>query len=264
MAGVNRRRIVAGNWKMHGDREALGELAAGLATLPAAQAESMPEVVVFPPYPYLSTVNRVLEERKREGGIAVQVGAQDVSAHPGGAHTGEVSASMLADCGCSHVLVGHSERRASCGETDELVAGKFARAWSAALAPVLCVGETLSERNAGRTAEVVLRQLGAVLDRCGAAGFAKAVLAYEPVWAIGTGHTATPGQAQEVHAVLRGAIARADAKIAAGLRILYGGSVKGSNAAALFAQPDIDGGLVGGASLDLKDFWRIITAQVKR
>lgn len=261
MAGIDRRRIVAGNWKMHGARAALGELAAGLAGPVAADAGPIPEVVVFPPYPYLAMVRRVLAERSRQGSIAVQVGAQDVSAHPDGAHTGEVSASMLADCGCSHVLVGHSERRASRGETDELVAAKFARAASASLTPVLCVGETLSERNAGNTAEVVMRQFGAVLDRCGAAGFENAVLAYEPVWAIGTGHTATPGQAQEVHAILRGAMARADAKIADGLRILYGGSVKGANAAALFAQPDIDGGLVGGASLDLKDFWRIITAQ---
>ncbi len=260
MDTVNRRRIVAGNWKMHGARAALGELAAGLAALPAAQAESMPEVVVFPPYPYLSDINRVFEERKGEGGIAVRVGAQDVSAHRVGAHTGEVSALMLADCECTHVLVGHSERRLSLGETDELVADKFARASLAGLTPVLCVGETLRERNAGRTAEVVLRQLGVVLDRCGARRFENAVLAYEPVWAIGTGHTATPVQAQEVHALLRGAIARSDAKLAASLRILYGGSVKGANAAELFAQPDIDGGLVGGASLDLTDFWRIITA----
>ena len=260
MVGVNRRRIVAGNWKMHGARAVLEELAGGLSARPAAQAESAPEVVVFPPYPYLAAVKRVVEERGGQGSIAVQLGAQDVSAHPQGAHTGEVSASMLADCGCSHVLVGHSERRALYGETDELVAAKFVQAASEALTPVLCVGETLSERKAGRTAEVVLRQLGAVLEHCGAAGFQKAVLAYEPVWAIGTGHTATPGQAQEVHAILRAAIARADAKIAQGLRILYGGSVKGANAAALFAQPDIDGGLVGGASLDLKDFWRIITA----
>ncbi|MCY4156274.1 MAG: triose-phosphate isomerase [Gammaproteobacteria bacterium] len=260
MAEGCRCRIVAGNWKMHGARAALEALAAGLAARSAAQAESTPEVVVFPPFPYLSAVNQALGTGEGGGGIAVQLGAQDVSAHPQGAHTGEVSASMLADCGCSHVLVGHSERRASCGETDELVARKFARAVSGSLTPVLCVGETLSERNAGRTAEVVLRQLGAVLERCGADGFRNAALAYEPVWAIGTGQTATPEQAQEVHAILRAAIARADARIAAGLRILYGGSVKGANAAALFAQPDIDGGLVGGASLDPEDFWRIITA----
>lgn len=260
MTEGGRRRIVAGNWKMHGARTALEALASGLAARLATQAQSMPEVVVFPPFPYLSTVNQALEAGKGDGGIAAQVGAQDVSAHPEGARTGEVSASMLADCGCSHVLAGHSERRASCGETDELVARKFAWALSEPLTPVLCVGETLSERNAGRTAEVVLRQLGAVLERCGAGGFQNAVLAYEPVWAIGTGQTATPEQAQEVHAILRAAIARTDAKIASALRILYGGSVKGANAAALFAQPDIDGGLVGGASLDLEDFWRIITA----
>ncbi len=260
MAEGNRRRIVAGNWKMHGARAALEALASGLAARPANPSESAPEVAVFPPFPYLSAVKRALEAGRAEGGIAVQMGAQDVSAHTEGARTGEVSASMLADCGCRYVLVGHSERRASCGETDEQVARKFVRAASESLIPVLCVGETLGERNAGRTAEVVLRQLEAVLERVGAGGFGTAVLAYEPVWAIGTGQTATPEQAQEVHAVLRAAIARADAKIAAALRILYGGSVKGANAAALFAQPDIDGGLVGGASLDLKDFWRIITA----
>ena len=260
MAANDRRRIVAGNWKMHGSGASLGELAAGLAAPPPAPARDLPEVVVFPPFPYLSPVGRVLKEHGREGSVAVKLGAQDLSAHSEGAHTGEVSAAMLADCGCSHVLVGHSERRASSGETDERVARKFAAAAAAGLTPVLCVGETLSERKAGKTADVVLRQLGAVLDRCGAAEFGNAVVAYEPVWAIGTGHTAEPGQAQEAHALLRAAVARADARIAACLRILYGGSVKGANAAALFAQPDIDGGLVGGASLDLKDFWRIITA----
>ncbi len=257
---MKRRRIVAGNWKMHGDRASLEALAAGLAGSPRSHSGEMPEVVVFPPFPYFSAVNRVLGERRPGNGIAVQLGAQDVSAHREGAHTGEVSARMLADCGCSHVLVGHSERRASFGETDERVARKFAQASAAALAPVLCVGETSAEREAGRTAEVVLRQLGAVLDRCGAAAFDNAALAYEPVWAIGTGCTATPAQAQEVHALLRASIARVDARIANGVRILYGGSVKGANAAALFAQRDIDGGLVGGASLDLKDFRRIITA----
>ena len=262
MTTVGRRRIVAGNWKMHGTGAVLGELVAGLAEPPVEVASPVPEVIVFPPYPYLSMTKRVLAEHSRQGSIAVQLGAQDVCEHPDGAHTGEVSASMLADCGCSHVLVGHSERRASAGETDAKVAARFARAAATALIPVLCVGETLQEREAGATEDVVLRQLGAVVERCGVAGFENAVLAYEPVWAIGTGHTATPEQAQEVHAILRDAIARADAKIANGLRILYGGSVKGGNAASLFAQPDVDGGLVGGASLDLQDFWRIITTEV--
>ena len=255
-----RRPIVAGNWKMHGSRAQVAELAAGLARPARPGADELPQVLVFPPYPYLSLALRILRENRHEASVAVQLGAQDVSIHAQGAHTGEVSASMLADCGCSHVLVGHSERRASFGETSEQVARKFARAVAAGLTPVLCVGETLDERNAGRTEEVVLGQLGAVLQHSGAAAFDQAVLAYEPVWAIGTGRTATPGQAQEVHALLRAAVARADARIAAGLRILYGGSVKGGNAAALFAQPDIDGGLVGGASLDVDDFWRIIAA----
>ena len=257
---TDRRRIVAGNWKMHGSLVSASELAGALAATTHEPGRGLPEVVVFPPFPHLDAVRRVLEDAERAGTLAVQLGAQDVSIHGEGAHTGEVSADMLADCGCSHVLVGHSERRASLGESDELVAKKFHRAADHGLTPVLCVGETLPEREAERTGEVVLRQLGAVLELCGAGVFERAVLAYEPVWAIGTGHTATPEQAQEVHALLRGEIARSDGKIAAGLRILYGGSVNGANAAALFAQPDIDGGLVGGASLDAKGFLRIITA----
>ena len=256
-----RRRIAAGNWKMHGRLASARELAAALAGATREPGRGLPEVIVFPPFPHLDAVRGILEDAAPAGTRAVQLGAQDVSVHEQGAHTGEVSAGMLADCGCSHVLVGHSERRASLGESDELVAGKFQQAADHGLTPVLCVGETLPEREADRTGEVVLRQLGAVMDLCGAGGFGRAVLAYEPVWAIGTGHTATPEQAQQVHALLRGEIARSDAKIAAGLRILYGGSVNGANAAPLFAQPDIDGGLVGGASLDAKDFLRIITAE---
>lgn len=256
-----RRRIAAGNWKMHGRLASARELAAALAGATQEPGRGLPEVIVFPPFPHLDAVRGILEDAAPAGTRAVQLGAQDVSVHEQGAHTGEVSAGMLADCGCSHVLVGHSERRASLGESDELVAGKFQQAADHGLTPVLCVGETLPEREADRTGEVVLRQLGAVMDLCGAGGFGRAVLAYEPVWAIGTGHTATPEQAQQVHALLRGEIARSDAKIAAGLRILYGGSVNGANAAPLFAQPDIDGGLVGGASLDAKDFLRIITAE---
>ena len=255
-----RRRIVAGNWKMHGDRASMGEFTAELAAAMRDAQGDLPEVVVFPPFPYLRSVAGRPAASGHAHGAAIGLGAQDVSDHEHGAHTGEVSAAMLVDCGCSHVLVGHSERRAAFGESDEFVARKFRQAARRGLIPVLCVGETLPERNSGRTAEVVLKQLGAVLDLCGANGFREAVLAYEPVWAIGTGHTATPEQAQQVHSVLRAEIASADAKIAAGLRILYGGSVNGDNAAPLFAQPDIDGGLVGGASLDAKEFWRIITA----
>ena len=256
---TQRRRMVAGNWKMHGTRGSIGELVSGLRER-AQHGRPSPQVVLFPPFPYLAHVGQALNAGAGEGNSPFLTGGQDVSAHGQGAHTGEVSAGMLVDCGCSHVLVGHSERRADFRETDELVARKFRKASGAGLIPVLCVGESLEEREAGQTSTVVARQLGAVLDLCGAAAFGSAVLAYEPVWAIGTGHTATPGQAQQVHARLRGEIARADAKIAAGLRILYGGSVNGANAAALFAQPDIDGGLVGGASLDVKEFWRIITA----
>lgn len=257
---ADRRRIVAGNWKMHGSLASARELAGALAATAHEPDRGLPEVIVFPPFPHLDAVSRVLEDAGPAGTLAVQLGAQDVSIHGQGAHTGEVSAGMLADCGCSHVLVGHSERRAGFDESDGLVANKFRQAADQGLTPVLCVGETLPEREAERTGEVVLRQLRAVMELCGAGGFEHAVLAYEPVWAIGTGHTATPGQAQQVHALLRGEIARSDAKIAAGLRILYGGSVNGANAAPLFAQPDIDGGLVGGASLDAMEFLRIITA----
>lgn len=257
---ADRRRIVAGNWKMHGSRASARELAGALAGAKHEGARGLPEVIVFPPFPHLDAVRRVLDEAQSAENIAVQLGAQDLSSHEQGAHTGEVSADMLDDCGCSHVLVGHSERRTAFGESDELVAQKFRQAANHGLIPVLCVGETLPERKAGQTVRAVLRQLGAVMELCGAGGFKRAVLAYEPVWAIGTGHTATPEQAQEVHALLRGEIARSDAKIAAGLRILYGGSVNGANAVALFAQPDIDGGLVGGASLDAKGFLRIIAA----
>ena len=253
---ADRRRIVAGNWKMHGSRASAQDLAGALAGARLEAAGDLPEVIIFPPFPHLDAVRRTLAEAR----LAVHLGAQDLSSHEQGAHTGEVSAAMLADCGCSHVLVGHSERRAANGESDELVAAKFRRAADQGLIPVLCVGETLPQRESGRTGDVVLSQLAAVVEGCGAAGFEQAVLAYEPVWAIGTGRTATPEQAQEVHALLRGEMARVDAKIASGLRILYGGSVNGANAAALFAQPDIDGGLVGGASLDAKDFLRIIAA----
>lgn len=256
---TSRRRIVAGNWKMHGSRASIKELVSGLVRPPQTPAV-LPEVVVFPPFPYLIMVQRLLQDPGGEHGLTVQLGAQDLFPADQGAHTGDVSPGMLVDCGCSHVLVGHSERRSTHAETDALVAQKFENALSCGLTPVLCVGETLEEREAGGTADVVLRQFNAVLGLCGSAPFEGAVLAYEPVWAIGTGRTATPEQAQEVHALLREEIARADARIAAGLRILYGGSVNGANAAALFAQPDIDGGLVGGASLDMKEFWRIISA----
>ena len=247
-----RRMMVAGNWKMHGSRAESAALAGEI--LRSDLGDGGPEVLVCPPFVYLWEVARQLRDSN------VALGAQDVCAEPVGAHTGEVSAAMLRDVGCSHVIVGHSERRALYGEDDALVARKFMAAQHEGLVPILCVGETLEQREAGRTEEVVGRQLDAVLEVAGAAGFGQALLAYEPVWAIGTGKTATPAQAQEVHGFLRSQIAKKDANMAACLRILYGGSVKAANAAELFAKPDVDGGLVGGASLNAEEFRRICEA----
>lgn len=212
------------------------------------------DVTLCAPYPYLGQLQSLL------AGTEVAWGAQSVSEHASGAFTGEVSASMLLDFGCRYVLVGHSERRSLFGESDAVVAAKFEAAQKAGLVPVLCVGETLVEREAGATAEVVSRQLAAVLDRLGVAAMRSAVLAYEPVWAIGTGVTASPDQAQDVHAAIRGQVARLDAGVANALRILYGGSVKPQNAVELFGRADIDGGLIGGAALVADDFLAICQA----
>jgi triosephosphate isomerase len=247
-----RRMMVAGNWKMHGSRAESAALAGEIVR--SNLGDSGPEVLVCPPFVYLWEVGRQLRDSN------VALGAQDVCAEPVGAHTGEVSAVMLKDVGCTHVIVGHSERRALYGEDDALVARKFVAAQHEGLVPILCVGETLEQREAGQTEEVVRRQLEAVLEVAGVDGFARALLAYEPVWAIGTGKTATPAQAQEVHRFLRARIAEKDANMAACLRILYGGSVKAANAAELFAMPDVDGGLVGGASLNAEEFRRICEA----
>jgi triosephosphate isomerase len=250
-----RTRLVAGNWKMNGSRAAnarlLDAIKAGVAKAPGVA------VAVCVPFPYLQQVAAALE------GSSVAWGAQTLSEHESGAYTGEVSGSMLREFGCRYVLVGHSERRTLYGERDSQVAAKFLAARRAGLAPVLCVGETLEERERGATEEVVTRQLGAVIDAAGAAGLAGAVVAYEPVWAIGTGRTATPAQAQEVHALIRRRVGGADAATAAALPILYGGSVKAANARELFAQADVDGGLIGGASLVAEDFLAICTAAVK-
>lgn len=247
-----RRVLVAGNWKLNGTRASNAGLVAAIRRgLPVAPPG---DALVCPPFVYLGDVAAALQ------GTSILLGAQNVAAESVGAYTGEVSAAMLADVGCTHVIVGHSERRALYGETNEVVARKFAAARAAGLVPILCVGETLGERQAEETERVIGAQLEAVLDCAGVEQFAGAVVAYEPVWAIGTGHTATPAQAQAVHAFIRGLVGRRSARIAAGLRILYGGSVKGSNAAALFAMPDIDGGLVGGASLDADDFLKICGA----
>jgi triosephosphate isomerase len=247
-----RRLIVAGNWKMHGSRADNAALVADI--MRSDLGEGGPEIVVCPPFVYLWEVGRLL----RDSSIAL--GAQDVCAEPVGAHTGEVSAAMLRDVGCSRVVVGHSERRALYGEGDQLVARKFVAAQREGLTPILCVGETLEEREGGHTSEVVMRQLEAVLAVAGIGGFREAVLAYEPVWAIGTGKNATPEQAQEVHELLRARLAREDASMASCLRILYGGSVKAANAAELFAMRDVDGGLVGGASLNAEEFRGICQA----
>jgi triosephosphate isomerase len=246
-----RRPIVAGNWKMHGSRAENAALVEGiLAAIPARAGDC----VVCPPFVYLQELARALRDSP------VSLGAQDVCAEQVGAFTGEVSAAMLRDVGCQYVIVGHSERRALYAEGDTLVARKFAAALGKGLVPILCVGETLAERDAGRTHEVVGRQLDAVLDLSGAAAFASAVIAYEPVWAIGTGRVATPDQAQDVHAFVRGRIAGRDATIASSVRILYGGSVKAGNARELFAMPDVDGGLIGGASLKAEEFVAILAA----
>jgi triosephosphate isomerase len=247
-----RTPLVAGNWKLNGSRESNRRLVQGVVAQTGAGASC--EVMVCPPFVYLSELAEMLD------GSHVRLGAQNVSAESAGAFTGEVSAAMLGDVGCGHVIVGHSERRAIYGETDVMVAAKFQAAQAEGIEPILCVGETREERESGVTMEVVDRQLLAVLDTAGAGSFARAVVAYEPVWAIGTGLTATPEQAQEVHAHIRGVIAAVDAKIAAGLRILYGGSVKSGNAAELFAMEDIDGGLIGGASLDAPEFAAICIA----
>ena len=246
-----RRPIVAGNWKMNGSRAENDRLID--AVLGALPADSPAEIVVCPPFPYLGEVARALR------GSNIAVGAQDVCAEAAGAHTGEVSA-MLRDVGCTLVLVGHSERRSIYGESDLLIARKFAAAQSKGLIPILCVGEQLTEREAGSTFEVVGRQIDAVLELCGVQALATAVVAYEPVWAIGTGRTASPEQAQDVHAFIRGRIAANDANIAGSLRILYGGSVKSANAAELFAKTDVDGGLIGGASLQADEFVAIAKA----
>ena len=193
-------------------------------------------------------------------GTPVAWGAQNVSEHAQGAYTGEVSAAMLAEHGCRYVIVGHSERRTLFGEGSELVAQKYAAALKAGLTPILCVGETLAERERGATEDTVAAQLAAVVERSGAQSFAHAVIAYEPVWAIGTGKTATPEEAQTVHAFIRGRLAESDEAVAANVQVLYGGSVKGSNAPQLFAMPDIDGGLIGGASLDASEFAAIVRA----
>jgi triosephosphate isomerase (TIM) len=255
---MSRRPLVAGNWKMHGARAENAALLDALIHGKAGNA-AVAEVLVCPPFVYLWEASRLLQATH------IALGAQSVCAEPVGAFTGEISAAMLKDVGCRYAIVGHSERRAQYREDDALVARKFVAAQAQGLVPILCVGESLAEREAGSTFAVVGRQLNAVLDVTGIAAFGQAVVAYEPVWAIGTGKNASAEQAQEVHAYIRAQLAHgkwgaAAGQVAAGVRILYGGSVKAANAAEIFAMADVDGGLVGGASLKADEFLKICAA----
>jgi len=247
-----RRPIVAGNWKMHGSRAENARLIEEL--IGGYPADARADCFVCPPSVYLQEVGRLLRDSP------IGLGAQDTCAETHGAFTGEVSAAMLKDVGCRYVLVGHSERRLIYRESDQLIARKFAAAHAKGLVPVLCLGEQLADREASRTEEVISRQLDVVLELCGAEALGQGLVAYEPVWAIGTGRNASPQQAQQAHAFIRARIAGRDARIAAATRILYGGSVKAGNAAELFAMPDVDGGLIGGASLKADEFLAILAA----
>jgi triosephosphate isomerase len=247
-----RKKLVAGNWKMHGS---LGDNKALLDTMiPALVEVKNAGCAVCVPYPYLFQAQFALQ------GTNIAWGAQNLCEHDKGAFTGEVSAAMLNDFGCAYVIVGHSERRSLYGESDQTVVAKYVAAQKAGLTPILCVGETLEEREGGVTEQVIARQLEAVIAAAGVDSLARAVVAYEPVWAIGTGKTASPEQAQAVHAFIRGKVADLNSAVAAGLVIQYGGSVKAANAAQLFAMPDIDGGLIGGASLVAEEFVAICVA----
>lgn len=247
-----RTTIVAGNWKMNGSAAMAEELVEGIK---AGMSEvGNTDVVVCPPSIYLSFVAELIKDSP------IALGAQNVSHEQAGAFTGEITAEMLKDAGCEYVIVGHSERRSLYGETDEVVAKKYARALEVGLTPILCVGELLEEREGGQTEAVVARQIDAVIDNSGVDSLGKGVIAYEPVWAIGTGKVATPEQAQDVHAFIRQRVAAHDAGVAESLRIQYGGSMKPDNADGLLGKPDIDGGLIGGASLKSADFLGICKA----
>lgn len=247
-----RQPLVAGNWKMNGSRESVFELIKGIREGVAQVTDA--EVAVCPPYVYIPEVQGQLH------GTQIAWGGQDLSIQEEGAYTGEVSGSMLADFGCKYVIVGHSERRSYHAESDQQVAEKYQAALDAGLKPILCVGETLEERESDATESVVARQLQAVIDHCGVGALDSGVIAYEPVWAIGTGKTATPEQAQQVHGFIRGMIAQLDSAVAEKIQILYGGSMKPSNAVELISKPDIDGGLIGGAALKAADFLEICKA----
>ncbi len=245
-----RRALVAANWKMHGNRNFIQELVSGMMPALAGGVNGV-DIVLCPPFPYLQMVDVMIH------GAEIVLGAQDIWTEESGPYTGEISGTMLADFRVRYVIVGHSERRSLIAESDQLVADKFRSAQQCGLIPVLCVGETLEERDQGHAELVVRRQLTAVIERTGVASLNKAVIAYEPVWAIGTGRSASVEQAQEMHAAIRQMIALQDDEVAQSIQIIYGGSVSPENAPDLFAQPDIDGGLVGGASLNADLFVRI-------
>jgi triosephosphate isomerase len=245
-----RSSLIAGNWKMNGNLQSVVELVEGIKAGDAGKAE----LAVFPPAVFLMKVGGLLADSE------IALGAQNVCDQEAGAFTGEVAAAMLKECGCRYALAGHSERRSIYLETDQLVAARCAMAVASGIIPILCVGETLQEREQGITEDVVARQIDAVIDLSGIDGIARAIIAYEPVWAIGTGKVATPDQAQDVHAFIRGKLAQLDVGVAEQVRILYGGSMNPSNAVELLSQPDIDGGLIGGASLKADDFLAIAQA----
>ena len=247
-----RRSLVAANWKLHGSFSLVDSLITSIDARAAGTAS--PDIVIAPPYPYLARAS----ERLAAGNMFLA--AQNVCEHDSGAYTGEVSASMVAELGCRYVITGHSERREYYAESNPIVAAKFKRIQAASLTPILCVGESLQQRQQGAMQQTIVSQVQAVLEVAGINSMNNAVLAYEPIWAIGTGKTASPQQAQEVHALIRAEIARQSESIAQDLPIIYGGSVKADNAAELFSQPDIDGGLIGGASLDAEQFNAIIMA----
>ncbi len=247
-----RQTLVAGNWKMNGSRSKNQQLVNAIKS--GLREGTTTEVAVCPPAIYIPQVMALLQDS------GIHWGGQNLSQYTEGAYTGEISASMLLDYACRYVIVGHSERRSLYGEDDALVAEKFVVAQRAGLVPILCVGELLEERESGETEAVIGKQLDAVIEAAGVPAIGEAVIAYEPVWAIGTGKTASPEQAQEVHAYIREKLAAQDAAVAEKVRILYGGSVKPDNAAELFAMPDIDGGLIGGASLDAESFLSICHA----
>ncbi|MEJ2391290.1 MAG: triose-phosphate isomerase [Gammaproteobacteria bacterium] len=247
-----RKTFIAGNWKMNGSRDSIKTLLDGLKA--GIGGVNKADVAVCAPFIYLPDVAQQL------AGTPVAWGAQNVSTEAKGAFTGEIAASMIADFGCKYIIVGHSERRSYYGETDEIVARKFGVVVEAGMTPIFCIGETLEEREKGITEQVVERQVKAVIDMHGVAMLGKGVIAYEPVWAIGTGKTATPEQAQDVHAFIRSIIAKADQGVADKMIIQYGGSMNAANAKELLAQTDIDGGLIGGASLKAEDFLTICTS----